>query len=123
MPSILIVDDEASVRQIMAKTLENAGYNPLVATDGAEAIAIYSQHLSKIDLVITDVMMPLMDGTATIRALHRINPDVRIIVASALPPSARLNEAANYGVKHFLPKPYTSQTLMSVLRNVLTAPQ
>jgi PAS domain S-box-containing protein len=121
--TILIVDDEASVRQITAKTLENAGYHTLLAADGAEAIAIYSQHMARIDLVLTDVMMPLMDGTATIRALHRMNPDVRIVVASGLPPSARLNQAAHSVVKHFLPKPYTAQTILTVLRNVLTAPQ
>jgi len=120
---ILIVDDEASVRQITAKTLENAGYKTMVAADGAEAVALYSKHMSEIDLVLTDVMMPLMDGAATIRALHRMNPDVRIVVASGLPPSARLNQMANSGVKHFLPKPYSAQTILTILRNVLTAPQ
>jgi PAS domain S-box-containing protein len=119
---ILIVDDEPAVRQITARTLEAAGYRAMVAGDGAEAVALYSKHMSEIALVLTDMMMPLMDGTATIRALHRMNPDVRIVIASGLPPTTKLNQVANFGVKHFLPKPYSADTLLTVLHNVLSTP-
>ena len=73
--TVLVVDDEASILTITSQTLQAFGYRVLTATDGAEAVAIYAQHKNEIAVVLTDMMMPIMDGPATIRALMRINPD------------------------------------------------
>ncbi|MBW8782263.1 MAG: PAS domain-containing protein [Verrucomicrobia bacterium] len=117
--TILVIDDEVSILTITGQTLEAFGYRVLVAHDGAEAIAIYAQHRDTIAAVLTDMVMPIMDGPATISALMRINPHVLVIAASGLTTNNRVAQAAGIGVKHFIPKPYTADTLLVTLRNVL----
>jgi PAS domain S-box-containing protein len=117
--TVLVVDDEAGIRQVAKRTLEAFGYRVLLAGDGAEAIALYGQHQSDIAVVLTDMMMPQMDGTATIQALVRLNPQVRIIGASGLAPDAQAAGAAAARVMHFLPKPYTAETLLTAIRAAL----
>ena len=116
---ILVVDDEIAIREIAKGTLEAYGYRALTAADGTEAIALYAQHKGEIEVVLTDMMMPYMDGLATIRALQKLNPQVKIIASSGLAENARAIEAANAGVKTFLSKPYTAGKLMEALAEVL----
>jgi PAS domain S-box-containing protein len=118
---ILVVDDEAPVRDVTRRMLETYGYRVAVASGGAEAIDIYSQQKDEIAAVITDVMMPIMDGPATIRELRRRRPDVRIIAASGVHGRGSGPEAVSAipGV-HFLPKPYTAATLLAALRRALS---
>jgi CheY-like chemotaxis protein len=113
---ILVVDDEAPLRLITRHTLEAYGYRVVLAADGAEAVAIYASRHEEIDAVLTDMMMPEMDGPAAIPVLQRIDPDVRIIAASGLSAGSA---AAKLGVDHFLPKPYTAEMLLNALRDVL----
>ena len=117
--TVLVVDDEALIRQIARRTLEAFGYGVLLASDGAEAVAIYERHRAEIDVVLTDMMMPVMNGAATIEALVRLNPDVRIVCASGLAVDARLTDAAGGPVKHFLAKPYTTETLLTAIKTAL----
>ena len=116
---VLVIDDEASVRSITSQTLEAFGYRVVTAVDGAEGVAKYRQLSSEISAVLTDLMMPVMDGVATIRALSQFNPLVRIVVASGLTGKAAEAEAAGEGVKSFLPKPYTASALLIALRDLL----
>ena len=119
---ILVADDEPSIRDITRQTLEASGYRVLTAADGAEAVALYASHATDIALVITDMMMPIMDGTMTIQVLQRINPAVRIIVASGLDSWKYGAGAANSGVYDYLPKPYTTETLLKVIRGAIDRP-
>ena len=82
--------------------------------DGAEALAIYSQQ-EKVDLVITDMSMPLMDGVATIRALQKINPEQKIIAMSGL----NKPENTEFQINDFLAKPFTSEKLLKIITKVL----
>jgi PAS domain S-box-containing protein len=116
---VLVVDDEYSVREITRQTLKAFGYRVLTASDGVEAATLYARQPQQIAAVITDMMMPVMDGTATIQALRRINPDVRIIAASGLDSGGNLVKANGAGVHDFLHKPYTAETLLKLLREVL----
>ena len=116
---ILVIDDEASVRGMTGQTLEAFGYRVISAADGADGVATYAQNLGSIDAVLTDMMMPVMDGAATIRALMRINPEVQIIAASGLSTKGAEAEAAGSGVKFFIPKPYTAGTLLTALHALL----
>jgi len=77
-----VVDDEESIRLITKATLEAFGYKTLLAADGTEAIALYVSRREEVAVVVTDMLMPYMDGPATIRALGRINPLVKIIATS-----------------------------------------
>jgi PAS domain S-box-containing protein len=117
---ILVVDDEAAVRELAQNVLEMFGYRALVASDGAEAMAIYAERRGEIHVVVTDLMMPVMDGPATIRALQRLDPEVRIIAVSGLSGNGRMLEAAQAGVKSFLPKPYTADRLLKAIAETLS---
>jgi CheY-like chemotaxis protein len=117
---ILVIDDEASARQITSQTLEAFGYRVVVASDGADALAIYANQRNEIAVVLTDMMMPVMDGAATIRVLRRMNPELPIIAASGLSANGYVARATSLGVKHFLPKPFTAEALLKVLREILT---
>jgi two-component system cell cycle sensor histidine kinase/response regulator CckA len=116
---ILVVDDEDSIREITRGTLETFGYSVLTASDGTEALALYADKKNEIAVVLTDMVMPFMDGPATIRALQRMNPNVRIIAASGLGAGHRGGEGALEGVAVFLNKPYTAEKLLKTLAKVL----
>lgn len=118
---ILVIDDEPSVRRITRRTLESFGYRVVLAADGAEAVSIYAARRDEIAAVLTDMMMPGMDGATTIQVLVNINPDVRVIAASGLGSNEMAARAAGRGVKDFLPKPYTAETLLKTLRSVINA--
>ena len=116
---ILLIDDEATVREITGQTLEAFGYHVVIASDGAEAMAVFAGNSAAIAAVLTDITMPIMDGLAAIQVLRRMNSQIPIIAASGLangPYTAQLN---SLGVKHVLPKPYTAETLLKTLRQVL----
>ena len=116
---ILVVDDEKSIREITRGTLETFGYNVLTANDGTEALAIYADKKNEIAAVLTDMVMPFMDGPATIRALQRMNPKIKIIAASGLGQAQRAGEGALEGVSVFLNKPYTAEKLLKTLAEIL----
>jgi len=116
---ILVVDDEESIREITRGTLETFGYTVLTASDGTEALALYADKKHQIAAVLTDMVMPFMDGPATIRALQRMNPNVRIIAASGLGTGHRAGEGTLEGVSVFLNKPYTAEKLLKTLAEVL----
>ncbi|MFI5251125.1 MAG: PAS domain S-box protein [Bacteroidota bacterium] len=117
--TVLVVDDETSICEITKETLENYGYKAMIANDGNEAIALFTQHKNKIGAVLTDMMMPNMDGPSTIKALRKINPRIKIIAASGLITQDKLSEPSVTGVQAFLQKPYTTEKLLTTLRDVL----
>jgi len=117
--TVLLVDDESSIITITTQTLQAHGYHVLTATDGAEAVAAYAQHPNEIAVVLTDMAMPIMDGAATIRALTKMNPAIKIIAASGLHANADATKASGAGIKHFLTKPYTAGTLLKAIRTIL----
>ena len=113
---VLVVDDESSLRRVTRQTLEAFGYQVVEAAEGAEAVAVYAKRKHEIAVVLTDMMMPVMDGPSTIRVLLNMNPAARIIAVSGIYHNGHSLQA---GVRHFLPKPYTPATLLTVLRTVL----
>ncbi len=117
--TILLVDDEESIRDIVRQTLEACGYRVVIAGDGAEAATAFTRYSGKIDLVITDVMMPVMDGSALIAVLRQIDPSVRIIAASGLSERKTPAESPDLRADHFIPKPFSARTLLERVRLVL----
>ncbi len=116
---ILVVDDEAAVREITATSLREYNYKVLTANDGIEAVAIYAQYKHKISGAIIDVMMPNMDGITTINTLQRMNPLLPIIAVSGLATNEQILPQQNNKRITFLPKPYTAQELLKVLHAVI----
>ncbi len=117
---ILLVDDEAAILAVTRQTLEAFGYHVLTAEHGAQAVGIFALNRDKIALVITDMMMPIMDGVATITALRQMEPGIKLIAASGLNSNSGITKAGQAGVKHFLAKPYTTGNMLVMLRKVLT---
>jgi two-component system cell cycle sensor histidine kinase/response regulator CckA len=117
---ILLVDDEAAVRDIARLTLESHGYRVLEARDGAEGVAVFAQNRKDIRVVISDMDMPIMNGAAMIRSLETIDPEVRVISASGLIPSLRpADKSPKNPLRKFLPKPYTAGELLRTVRELL----
>ncbi|MCC5638869.1 PAS domain S-box protein [Nostoc sp. CHAB 5844] len=116
---ILIVDDEAAIREITASSLENHHYQVVRARDGMEAIAVYTEHQNKISAAIIDMMMPNMDGATTIRTLQKINPQLPIIAVSGLATSEQVPTNEGSGPIAFLLKPYTTPELLQILHKIL----
>ncbi|MGJ8644714.1 MAG: PAS domain-containing protein [Luteolibacter sp.] len=112
---VLLIEDEILVRQITRDTLKTFGYRVILAADGADGVAQYATHKDEISVVLTDMMMPVMDGPATIRILQRMNPSVRIIASSGLTSVDHIRQVTKLGVNRFLPKPYTAETLLYAL--------
>jgi len=117
--TILVVDDEASIRDITMELLEHAGYHVLTAQDGKEALQQFEQHRNTIGVVITDMMMPNMDGASLISQLMKINSSVKIIAASGLMNNENTPEIHLPNVQAFLTKPYTAEKLFWVLDAIL----
>lgn len=119
---VLVVDDEFSIRHITQKTLQAFGYRVLTAGDGTAAVSLYTKHAGEIAVVLTDMMMPVMDGATTIQTLRRINPAVKIIAASGLDSREEFSRMPVDGGQPFLAKPYTAETLLKLIREVLDQP-
>ena len=116
---VLVVDDEEPIRKLVQKALEHFGYRVLLAADGAEAVSLYRDHQKEIDVVITDIVMPIMDGSTTIAVLKNINPDVQIVTSSGLASEGGIAKARNSGAKYFIPKPYTAETMLNTLHEAI----
>ncbi|AFZ35266.1 multi-sensor hybrid histidine kinase [Stanieria cyanosphaera PCC 7437] len=116
---ILVVDDELAIREITKTLLKKYNYNVITAKDGIEAIAFYAQHQDQIAVVLMDMMMPAMDGSSTIRALRKINPQLKIIATSGLASNEKLTENADVRITTFLPKPYTAKDLLESLEKLI----
>jgi len=107
------------VRHVTQQTLEAFGYRVLTAAHGQEAVAHYIANQKDIALVMTDMMMPVMDGPATIRALQAINPDVRIIATSGHVTNGHATKISTLGINQFLSKPYTAEALLKAVNAIL----
>jgi len=117
--TILVADDEESVREITQITLESNGYKVLLAPDGAKAIAIYAEKQASIAVVLMDIIMPVMNGVDTTRALQHINPRIKLIATSGYQSNTSQKALRDLGVKYFMPKPYTAESLLRKLRDVI----
>lgn len=117
---VLLIDDEAAIRQITRRTLESNGYQVIAAQDGAEAMVLYVQERGRIKVVIIDMMMPHMDGSATIRVLRKLDPGLPIIAVSGMMANLRDTELRDVPLAACLDKPFTADTLLRTLQEVLS---
>ena len=117
--TILLVDDEEHIRELGERHLKRAGYAVMSAGNGAEALEVYKKEQTRISLVILDLMMPIMGGTQCLRDLLRINPNVKVLIASgysAVDP-AKGDEMTR--AKGFVHKPFDTEQLLKAVRNAL----
>jgi signal transduction histidine kinase/CheY-like chemotaxis protein len=116
---IMVVDDEEPIRRVTRGMLEAFGYRVVTASDGGEACALYRQKRDEISAVLTDMMMPVMDGAALIAELRRLSPLLPIIASSGLTEAGKEDQARSLGAQKYLSKPYTSASLLWALRESL----
>ncbi len=117
--AILVVDDDEAVGEVAAELLQNAGYTTLLAKDGEEALALYTEHYRNIRLVLTDMVMPKMDGASLIRSLRSVQPSVKIIAMSGLMDKEKLMKMAGVESGAFITKPFTGETLLQTVHRFL----
>eukprot|EP01031_Cornospumella_fuschlensis_P042659 gene42659-52124_t len=102
---VLVVDDEEPIRTMTRRFLEQYGYRVVVAANGREALAIVEARANEVQVLLTDVMMPVMGGVALIRAVREIAPTIKVIATSGLNEPERTQELAALGVNKVQPKP------------------
>jgi PAS domain S-box-containing protein len=117
--TVLLVEDEESVRQLVRETLAAKGYRVVEAENGESGIATAAQHDGKIDLVITDVVMPGMGGRELVRQLAQTRPQTKVLYLSGYTEDAILSEGSVESGAAFLQKPFTLQSLSRKVREVL----
>ncbi|MBL8792645.1 MAG: PAS domain S-box protein [Planctomycetia bacterium] len=116
--TILLVDDEAVIRNLGKTILQRYGYKVLLAEDGLAALEVYENHRGTIDLVILDLTMPRLSGRDALRRLLQIDPNVRVVYSSGYS-AEQLAEDGRQGVLGFVNKPYRPQDLAAAVRRVL----
>ena len=119
---VLVVDDEAGIRNMCATMLSRHGYRVLTAGDGAEAIALFAPRSKEIRLVITDVSMPNLDGAALAGVIRRLNSEVKIIAVSGLGAGGEGEPPTQVFTSTFLLKPFRPDALLNLVHQVLESP-
>jgi CheY-like chemotaxis protein len=116
---ILVIDDNDALRSVARRMLVAAGYDVQEAASGKAALAGLLLH--PVDVIITDILMPDMEGLELIRALRQAHPQVKIIAMSGSGggPEGYLDQALKCGAHQILPKPFTKDSLIAVVNNVL----
>jgi len=116
---ILIVDDETTILHASKSVLSTHGYNVVCAQDGTEAVAILAQNLNRTAAIVTDLMMPYMDGVALARAIRRMKPTLPLAASTGLGERTHLAELKALGVSLFLQKPYSAAELLKTVHTML----
>jgi len=117
--TVLLVDDEAMIRDVACQMLENMGLKVLQAEDGLEAVEVYQSSDVPIGMVLLDMTMPKMDGKACFVALKKINPDVRVVISSGYHASEIQAEFSEYSLAAVVQKPYKYEKLKDIVMSVL----
>lgn len=118
---VLLVDDDEEVLRVTGEILDFEDYRYILAKDGIEALQIYRQMGEKIDLVLLDYFLPVMDGDAVFDELKAIDPKVRVVLSSGFAEQAKVGSMLARGLHGFIPKPYTREKLIEQIRSVLDA--
>jgi CheY-like chemotaxis protein len=117
--TVLVAEDERAVRALASRILRKRGYHVLEATDGVEALEIARQHEGRIDLLLTDIVMPIMGGRELAEQLRSARPTSKVLFMSGYMDDALLQRGVEQGVGSLLEKPFTPDGLAAKVREVL----
>ncbi|HJQ20585.1 MAG TPA: response regulator [Gemmatimonadaceae bacterium] len=119
--TIVVVDDDQTVRRVVARQLERAGYGVLEASDGEDALRVMTEHHEPVDLVVSDISMPAMDGLELVELLRNAYPELPLLLISGQ--SAEFLMAQRDRIPdgvHFLAKPFEYEALTSRVASILS---
>jgi PAS domain S-box-containing protein len=119
--TLLIVDDEETVRVTTSRMVERIGFDVLLARDGLEALEIFHREGPRIAGVLLDLTMPVLDGNATFTELRRIDPEVRVLLMSGFNEQDAIHRFAGKGLAGFIQKPFKAETLYEKLQAIFAA--
>ena len=117
--TVLVIDDEMVLRELSISMLTQCGYEVLTACDGIDGINVYKENRSDISAVILDMVMPKMNGKETYIELKKINPEIKVLLASGFTRDDRVEEVLKLGVNDFIQKPYTIYELSETIQKVI----
>jgi len=115
-----MVDDEILITKVVSILLQRNGYKILTATAGAVALELYREHAKEIKIVLTDVMMPHMDGVSLSRALKEINPQLQIVAFTGQATETRQAELRGLGINVILSKPFVAFDLLPAMHDAIS---
>jgi CheY-like chemotaxis protein len=118
--TILVTEDEALVRQIVVRVLQEAGYRVLEASNGQQAVEIFTKHQMQIDLVILDAVMPGLGGKETYERIIQLQPKAKVLFSSGYSADALPEPFLQAHGITLLPKPYSPSTLLNAVERALT---
>lgn len=113
---VVVIDDEELVRRFAVKALGRMGYKVSECVDGADGVRFYRDNHNNVDLVITDMIMPNMDGMTAFREMKKINPSVRVILTSGYSVDDEVSGCLAEGASAFLAKPYQLMDLIQIVK-------
>jgi PAS domain S-box-containing protein len=116
---ILVVDDEPSVRKLTSAILGRYGYHTMTAAEGREGLRLFEQHRQNVRLVVSDLMMPVLDGPGMLRELRKLEPKLKSIIITGLGEENRIAEARAAGADLILNKPFTAEQLLSGVNQLI----
>ncbi len=119
---VLIVDDEAAIRQVLSTALTRAGYTILLACDGKEAVDIFEKEHDHIDLVLLDMLMPVMNGQECFRRMRAIDKNVCVVVQSGFSFEHEMDAMFEQGIRAFLRKPYRLSDIVETVKAAMAPP-
>lgn len=117
--TVLVAEDEPAVRRLACRILANQGYDVLESTDASHAVALAQAHAGPIDLVLTDVMMPLMKGTEVYRRVRAVHPEAKVLYVSGYTERVIAERGSLAEGENFLEKPFTIDGLVSKIEEIL----
>ena len=118
---LLLIDDELPVREMYKAMFEELGYGVTVAGDGAEGAAYYKDHWQEVDLVILDVIMPVMGGPECLKKLKAVNPSVKVIATSGFQANGEVRQTIELGARGFVQKPADMITISHMIYDAINS--
>ena len=117
--TLLIVDDQETVWDFLIEALQNLGYSVLLAENGEDAVAIYRDNPSQIDLILLDMVMPRLGGHGTFYQIRAIDPDAKVLLSSGFVQEGAVQDLLDNGAAGFIAKPHRLPQLTKAIRDVL----
>ncbi len=119
--TVFLIDDDEMVADVSELILKNSGYDVVSAKSGKEAIEVYKENHSRIDMVILDMILPDMGGGDTYDRLKEINPGVKVLLASGYDIDYQGRDIMERGCDGFIQKPFNMNELLEKVRGILTS--